>query len=56
MSDCRTAHDCHMTPPTLSELDLSAMRAVGLVLSGLVLQPKDMTGDIIDEKGKLFLK
>ena len=45
-----------MTPSHCSELDLCAMRAIGLVLSGLVLQPKDMTGDIIEEKGKLFLK
>ena len=32
------------------------MRAIGPVLSGLVLKPKDMTGDIIEQKGKLFLK
>jgi neurofibromin 1 len=39
-----------------SELDLSAMKAVSLVLSGLPLQPKDIGNDIYEEKGKLFLK
>lgn len=37
-----------------NELDLCAMRAMGPVLQGLVLQPKDMAADIIEEKGKLF--
>lgn len=32
------------------------MKAIGAVLSGLPLQPKDISGDIIEEKGKLFLK
>ena len=32
------------------------MKAVGLVLHNLVLQPKDTSGDVIEEKGKLFLR
>ena len=32
------------------------MKAVGSVLLGLPLQPKDISGEIIEEKGKLFLK
>lgn len=43
-------------PPPPSDLDLSALRAIGLVMSGLVLQSKFKTSDVIEEKGKLFLK
>ena len=43
-------------PCSHSDLDLAAMRALGLVLNGLVLQPKEMTGDIFEQKGKLFQK
>lgn len=32
------------------------MKAAGMVLSGLPLQPKDIGNDIYEEKGKLFLK
>ena len=39
-----------------SDLDLCAMKAVGTVLSALPLQPRDIIGDMIEEKGKLFLK
>lgn len=39
-----------------SDLDLSALRAMGLVMSGLVLQSKFKTSDVFEEKGKLFLK
>ena len=30
------------------------MKALGQVLNGLVLQPRGMTGDIIEQKSKLF--
>ena len=39
-----------------SDLDLNSLRAVGLVMSGLVLQGKFKTSDILEEKGRLFLK
>ena len=39
-----------------SDLDLGAMRALGQVLNRLVLQPKGMTGDIFEQKSKLFQK
>lgn len=32
------------------------MKAVGVVLSGLPLQPRDVGNDIHEEKEKLFLK
>ena len=37
-----------------SDLDLGAMRALGQVLNGLVLQPRGMSGDIFEQKSKLF--
>lgn len=37
-----------------SDLDLAAMKALGQVLNGLVLQPRGMTGDIFEQKSKLF--
>ena len=37
-----------------SDLDLGAMKALGQVLNGLVLQPRGMTGDIFEQKSKLF--
>ena len=37
-----------------SDLDLGAMRALGQVLNGLVLQPRGMAGDIFEQKSKLF--
>ena len=53
--DCLT-HSLTLSLPPHSELDLSAMRAVGTVLSGLPLQPRDSAGDIVEAKSKLFLK
>ena len=41
-------------PFVCSDLDLGAMRALGQVLNGLVLQPRGMTGDIFEQKSKLF--
>ena len=32
------------------------MKALGQVLNGTVLHPKGMTGDIVEQKGKLFQK
>ena len=37
-----------------SDLDLGAMKALGQVRNGLVLQPRGMTGDIFEQKSKLF--
>lgn len=37
-----------------SDLDFGAMKALGQVLNGLVLQPRGMTGDIFEQKSKLF--
>lgn len=39
-----------------SDLDLSALRALGLVMSGLVLQSKYKSSDVSEGKSKLFLK
>ena len=37
-----------------SDLDLAVMKALGQVFNGLVLQPRGMTGDIFEQKSKLF--
>jgi len=39
-----------------SELDLHVLRALSLLLSGLVLQSKMKTSHVFEEKEKLFLK
>ena len=43
-----------VTVNNCSDLDLAAMKALGQVLNGLVLQPRGMTGDIFEQKSKLF--
>lgn len=50
------ADQCTHEDNLRSDLDLCAMKAVGTVLSALPLQPRDIIGDMIEEKGKLFLK
>jgi len=39
-----------------SDLDMSALRAMGQVMSGLVLQSKMKSSDMFEEKGKVFMK
>ncbi len=43
-------------PLLISELDLNVLRALSLVMSGLVLQSKINVVHVFEEKEKLFLK
>ena len=52
---CSIGIICTFYSPS-SDLDLSALRALGLVMSGLVLQSKYKSSDVSEGKSKLFLK
>lgn len=54
MNTCKELPDYMFCTLCCSDLDLAAMKALGQVLNGLVLQPRGMTGDIIEQKSKLF--
>jgi neurofibromin 1 len=51
---CLSASSTSHMENVQNDLDLGAMKALGQVLNGLVLQPRGMTGDVFEQKSKLF--